>query len=80
MLLNRLDSAGFKRFVSLGKALLSKGASLLVFPEGTRSVDGRLKEFKKVRLLPLSPLGRSQTNHLAAPTLTPHPLGCVHNR
>lgn len=30
-----------------GVAMLRKGHSLMTFPEGTRSIDGRVKEFKK---------------------------------
>jgi 1-acyl-sn-glycerol-3-phosphate acyltransferase len=45
--LNREDATGFRDFVKIGKDLLSKGASLCIFPEGTRSVDGKLKPFKK---------------------------------
>ncbi len=33
--------------IELGAQLLSKGKSFLAFPEGTRSRDGRLGEFKK---------------------------------
>jgi 1-acyl-sn-glycerol-3-phosphate acyltransferase len=47
VVLNRSDATGFKQFIALGKALLSKGASLAIFPEGTRSLDGKLGEFKK---------------------------------
>ena len=67
MPLNRSDATGFKQFIGLGKALLSRGASLAIFPEGTRSADGRLGEFKKgaftiatmakAKVLPITILG-----------------------
>jgi hypothetical protein len=45
--LKREDASGFKQFIALGKRLLNSGASLAVFPEGTRSLDGKLGQFKK---------------------------------
>jgi hypothetical protein len=45
--INRHDAAGFRSFVKQGKKLLHNGASLMIFPEGTRSIDGRLGAFKK---------------------------------
>lgn len=39
--------AGFREFVKIGRELLENGASLAIFPEGTRTVDGTLKDFKK---------------------------------
>ena len=45
--LNREDAAGFREFVKTGRELIENGASLAIFPEGTRTVDGKLKEFKK---------------------------------
>lgn len=47
MSLNRQDTAGFKKFIAMARDLLGAGASILVFPEGTRAVDGKLQEFKK---------------------------------
>ena len=45
--LNREDSKSFKQFIGLAKRLLSAGASVAIFPEGTRSPDGKLAAFKK---------------------------------
>lgn len=42
-----MDAQGFRQFIALGKSLIAKGASLVVFPEGTRSKTGKLAEFKK---------------------------------
>ena len=44
--LDREDAAGFRAFVKRGRELLENGASLAIFPEGTRSMDGRLAAFK----------------------------------
>ncbi len=47
--LNRMDKRSQLRCLGDCKDLLSKGASVLFFPEGTRSKDGKMAEFKKVR-------------------------------
>jgi 1-acyl-sn-glycerol-3-phosphate acyltransferase len=47
MALDRQDAAGFREFVKQGRGLLEKGASLCIFPEGTRCMDGKLADFKK---------------------------------
>jgi 1-acyl-sn-glycerol-3-phosphate acyltransferase len=45
--LDREDAAGFRAFVKRGQKLLEHGASLAIFPEGTRSMDGKLGQFKR---------------------------------
>ncbi len=56
--LNRMDKRSQLRCLGDCKDLLSKGASVLFFPEGTRSKDGKMAEFKKVSqaCIPLLPL------------------------
>lgn len=46
--LNRMDKRSQLRCLGDCKDLLSKGASVLFFPEGTRSKDGKMADFKKV--------------------------------
>lgn len=65
--LDRQDAAGFRTFVRQGREILKNGSSLAIFPEGTRSADGRLGAFKKgaftiatkahVTLIPITILG-----------------------
>lgn len=47
MAIDRDDAAGFRDFVANGRALLRAGASLAIFPEGTRSKSGKLATFKR---------------------------------
>jgi len=44
---DRLDAAQAHASIDRGAALLKQGVSFVAFPEGTRSRDGRLGEFKK---------------------------------
>lgn len=45
--LDREDAAGFRAFVKRGRELLDNKASLAIFPEGTRTMNGKLGAFKK---------------------------------
>jgi 1-acyl-sn-glycerol-3-phosphate acyltransferase len=44
--LNRSDKFSGRQALTQAGGLLDRGASVLLFPEGTRSVDGQIKEFK----------------------------------
>ena len=48
-MLNRMDRRSQLQCLGDCRALLQQGASVLFFPEGTRSKDGRMADFKKVR-------------------------------
>ena len=49
-MLNRMDLRSQLKVLGDCRELLQQGASVLFFPEGTRSKDGRMADFKKVRL------------------------------
>lgn len=44
--INRGDAASAKHMMSEGRRLLGQGVSVAMFPEGTRSKDGQVKDFK----------------------------------
>ena len=46
--LNRMDKRSQIKCLGDCRELLAKGASVLFFPEGTRSKDSKMAEFKKV--------------------------------
>ena len=48
-MLNRMDRRSQLQCLGDCRALLQQGASVLFFPEGTRSKDGRMADFKKAR-------------------------------
>jgi 1-acyl-sn-glycerol-3-phosphate acyltransferase len=64
ILIDRASAASTRRGMRKAAALLKKGFSIIVFPEGTRTPDGEVKEFKngafllalqsKVPILPVS--------------------------
>ena len=51
VMLNRVDRRSQLECLTQCRRLLQRGASVLFFPEGTRSKDRRLQEFKKARLV-----------------------------
>lgn len=50
VMLNRMDRRSQLQCLGDCRELLQRGASVLFFPEGTRSKDGRMADFKKARL------------------------------
>ena len=64
--------ASFRTFETAAKNMKEKNASLLVFPEGHRSDDGKIQEFKKIPFkmaqivkVPILPCGTSGLGDLA---------------
>ncbi|MBR4325154.1 MAG: 1-acyl-sn-glycerol-3-phosphate acyltransferase [Bacteroidales bacterium] len=64
--------ASFRTFETAAKNMKEKNASLLVFPEGHRSDDGKIQEFKKIPFkmaqivkVPILPCGTSGLGTLA---------------
>jgi len=64
--------ASFRTFETAAKNMKEKNASLLVFPEGHRSDDGKIQEFKKIPFkmaqivkVPILPCGTSGLGALA---------------
>jgi 1-acyl-sn-glycerol-3-phosphate acyltransferase len=71
--IDRSNPRSAARSMNLAVERIKEGASLVVFPEGTRSEDGRLQPFKKGGFLlslksgcPLVPVTISGTNRIAA--------------
>ncbi len=68
ILIDRDSALSALKSIKKGAALLARGISIIIFPEGTRSPDGQVKEFKKGAFLlarqskaPLVPLSISGT-------------------
>ncbi len=67
---NRRDGRGYETLVEGARTVLGTGSSLLVFPEGTRSTDGQVGEFRTgalrlakefdVPVLPVAVVGTSR--------------------
>lgn len=47
IIVDRSDPEGAKRTINDALARIEQGVGILFFPEGTRSIDGRLRPFKK---------------------------------
>jgi len=47
VLITRGDRAGFKKMMKESEDYLSRGVSIIMFPEGTRTKDGKVHEFKE---------------------------------
>ena len=85
-LIDRKDrSQAFRAIKAVAERAQERGVSVAIFPEGTRSRDGRLKEFKRggtaimlsaADQLPVVPVTISGSWRLAEKNLTPVPFGC----
>lgn len=90
-LIDRKDrSQAFRAIKEMAKRAQERGVSVVIFPEGTRSRDGRLKEFKRggtammlgaADRLPVVPVTISGSWRLTEKNMFPAPFGCrVHIR
>lgn len=76
--------ASLRTFETAAENMKKKGASLLVFPEGHRSDDGKIQEFKKIPFwmaqsvkVPILPCGTSGLGELAPKGFFIHPCKVV---
>jgi len=72
--IDRSDSKGAYESLKEAKNILADGVSLIMLPEGTRSRDGKLREFKKGAFvisldlgIPLLPVSIVDTKHILPP-------------
>ena len=85
-LIDRKDRIqAFRAIKEMAARAQERGVSVVIFPEGTRSRDGRLKEFKRggtammlgaADQLPVMPVTISGSWRLAEKNLFPVPFGC----
>jgi 1-acyl-sn-glycerol-3-phosphate acyltransferase len=85
-LIDRKDRIqAFRAIKEMAERAQERGVSVVIFPEGTRSRDGRLKEFKRggtammlsaADRLPVVPVTISGSWRLAEKSLFPVPFGC----
>ncbi len=85
-LIDRKDrTQAFRAIKEVAERAQKRGVSVVIFPEGTRSRDGRLKEFKRggtammlaaADRLPVVPVTISGSWRLAGENLLPVPFGC----
>jgi len=86
-LIDRKDRIqAFRAIKEMAARAQERNVSVVIFPEGTRSRDGRLKEFKRggtammlgaADRLPVVPVTISGSWRLAEKNLFPVPFGCV---